>query len=82
MPTEIKIICNGNEVAIHTSCSQPVAINQSFGPYTIIDGTSANAGPLPYDGQFRKCEGEIPDCETPVPTSPTTSQPSSPTTPR
>ena len=45
--TEIYItVDNGDETAIHTSCSQAIGVNSIFGDFTVTAGASKNGGPL------------------------------------
>ena len=47
LSTEIYIYINEVlDVAIHTSCSQPLEIDMTFGSFTLIDGASKDNGPF------------------------------------
>jgi len=43
---EIKISVDGEETKIHTSCSKPISLGMTFGPFTVLEGQSLKGGPL------------------------------------
>ncbi len=47
MGAKIKVLINGSQnVEIHTSCSQTILAGMQFGDFLIVEGESANGGPL------------------------------------
>ncbi len=60
----VTITADGEEISIHTSCSQPIYPDQTFGPgdlFTILEGKSLKGGDLEWAPGFEPLEVTLTD---------------------